>query len=564
MPCRVPSSPHGPWRSGKTTSTEPSVCGTWAASVTTRSVEPAAPSSATIERVASTSGRVDPLIASREASSASSTQRPSVAMPTGTTSYFSRSIAASTLPAVTQEIPCSLDRPPKTTATRGFWCSFIAMTLSAYAGRHGRRPAHPCLRHFRRPPDSGPALRPSTIAVTAGRPAHEPDAPLNAPITMASTFVAGGDLEYGRYANPTWTALEDTLGALEGGRCLTFASGMAAVTTVLDLVGQRRQGGRAPPLLQRHDPAAGRPRGARPDQGRARGHHRHRRRGQGVRRRRPGLARVADQPGARARGHRDDHGRRPRGRGVRRRRQHLRHSPAADAARAGRRPRRALRDQVPRRAQRRPARRDLHARRRALRRAQEPSRPDGRHPRHVRGVAGPARHAHPAPPRGARPGQRAGAGAPAAGPPGDRRGPLPRLRRNRLDRARAGRDRRRPAHPQDEAVGARHVARRRRVDPRAPSPLEGRGRRPSPKALSGSPSGSRTSRTSGTTCAPLSTAAWAVAVGHVRSAPDDVSSCGARSGARRRPDGARAQRASSRRRSASRGTSRSQPWCRGR
>lgn len=79
-------------------------------------------------------------------------------------------------------------------------------------------------------------LRPSTIAVTAGRPAHEPDAPLNTPITMASTYVAGGDLEYGRYANATWTALEDTLGALEGGRCLTFASGMAAVTTVLDLV----------------------------------------------------------------------------------------------------------------------------------------------------------------------------------------------------------------------------------------------------------------------------------------------------------------------------------------
>ncbi|PVG82618.1 cystathionine gamma-synthase [Nocardioides gansuensis] len=80
-------------------------------------------------------------------------------------------------------------------------------------------------------------LRPATLAVTAGRPDHEPDAPLNAPITMASTYVAGGDLEYGRYANPTWTALEDALGALEGGRCLTFASGLAAVGTVLDLVG---------------------------------------------------------------------------------------------------------------------------------------------------------------------------------------------------------------------------------------------------------------------------------------------------------------------------------------
>jgi cystathionine gamma-synthase len=81
-------------------------------------------------------------------------------------------------------------------------------------------------------------LKPSTVAVTAGRPAHQPDAPLNTPITMASTYVAGGDLEYGRYANPTWTALEEALGELEGGRCLTFASGLSAVATVLDLVGQ--------------------------------------------------------------------------------------------------------------------------------------------------------------------------------------------------------------------------------------------------------------------------------------------------------------------------------------
>jgi cystathionine gamma-synthase len=87
-------------------------------------------------------------------------------------------------------------------------------------------------------PDPGHDWKPATVAVTAGRPAHEPDQPLNHPITMAATYVAGGDLEYGRYGNPTWTALEDVLGALEGGRCLTFASGLAAVATVLDLVGQ--------------------------------------------------------------------------------------------------------------------------------------------------------------------------------------------------------------------------------------------------------------------------------------------------------------------------------------
>jgi cystathionine gamma-synthase len=79
-------------------------------------------------------------------------------------------------------------------------------------------------------------MRPATQAVHLGRPPHEPDQPLNAPITMASTYVAGGDLEYGRYTNPTWTAFEDALGGLEGGRCLAFASGLSAVATLFDLV----------------------------------------------------------------------------------------------------------------------------------------------------------------------------------------------------------------------------------------------------------------------------------------------------------------------------------------
>ena len=81
-------------------------------------------------------------------------------------------------------------------------------------------------------------LQPATLAVTAGRPAHESDQPLNEPITMASTYVAGGSVEYGRYGNRTWLAFEEALGALEGGRALSFASGLAAVATVLDLVGQ--------------------------------------------------------------------------------------------------------------------------------------------------------------------------------------------------------------------------------------------------------------------------------------------------------------------------------------
>ncbi len=85
--------------------------------------------------------------------------------------------------------------------------------------------------------EPGSALRPATIAVHAGRPAHVPDQPFSTPVTFASTYVAGGDLEYGRYANPSWTAFEEALGQLEGGRCLSFASGLAAVSTLFDLVG---------------------------------------------------------------------------------------------------------------------------------------------------------------------------------------------------------------------------------------------------------------------------------------------------------------------------------------
>lgn len=91
-----------------------------------------------------------------------------------------------------------------------------------------RDPARPAAHEGRRR---------ATVAVHAGRPPHSADEPLNAPVTFASTYVAGGEREYGRYTNPSWTAFEEALGALEGGRCLSFSSGMAAVSTVLDLVG---------------------------------------------------------------------------------------------------------------------------------------------------------------------------------------------------------------------------------------------------------------------------------------------------------------------------------------
>ena len=84
-------------------------------------------------------------------------------------------------------------------------------------------------------------LSPATLAVVAGRPPRGLDSQLNTPVTLSATYVGGGslggaELGYGRFANPTWQALEETIGSLEGGRALTFASGMAAVAAAVHLV----------------------------------------------------------------------------------------------------------------------------------------------------------------------------------------------------------------------------------------------------------------------------------------------------------------------------------------
>ena len=79
-------------------------------------------------------------------------------------------------------------------------------------------------------------MDPSTVVVHAGRPARVPDAPLGESPVFSSTYIAGGDRGYGRFDNDAWAALETTLGELEGGRGLTFASGMAAAAALFDLV----------------------------------------------------------------------------------------------------------------------------------------------------------------------------------------------------------------------------------------------------------------------------------------------------------------------------------------
>jgi cystathionine gamma-synthase len=71
-----------------------------------------------------------------------------------------------------------------------------------------------------------------TLAIVAGR-APQPGGPFNVPPTFASTYRDGGAIGYGRWGNPTWSAFEEALGELEGGHCVSFASGLAAVSAML-------------------------------------------------------------------------------------------------------------------------------------------------------------------------------------------------------------------------------------------------------------------------------------------------------------------------------------------
>ncbi|MCA0316410.1 MAG: PLP-dependent transferase [Candidatus Melainabacteria bacterium] len=78
------------------------------------------------------------------------------------------------------------------------------------------------------------AVRAETWLVSAGRPTEE-GSPLNVPLMPASNFVIGKGREYSRDdGTPTWEALEEIVGGLEGGRSVAFSSGMAAIAAVFD------------------------------------------------------------------------------------------------------------------------------------------------------------------------------------------------------------------------------------------------------------------------------------------------------------------------------------------
>jgi cystathionine gamma-lyase len=77
-----------------------------------------------------------------------------------------------------------------------------------------------------------------TRVVHAGLPKAEQGKPFVAGPTFASTFHLSGpsdsaEYQYGRFANPTWQALESGLSELEGGETVIFPSGMAAAAAIM-------------------------------------------------------------------------------------------------------------------------------------------------------------------------------------------------------------------------------------------------------------------------------------------------------------------------------------------
>jgi cystathionine gamma-synthase len=80
-------------------------------------------------------------------------------------------------------------------------------------------------------------FHPQTLAISSGRPRGKAGVGLNSPISLNSTFAAGGAINYGRSGNETWADLESAISALEeASSTLLFSSGMAAITAVFSLL----------------------------------------------------------------------------------------------------------------------------------------------------------------------------------------------------------------------------------------------------------------------------------------------------------------------------------------
>jgi cystathionine gamma-lyase len=78
-----------------------------------------------------------------------------------------------------------------------------------------------------------------TRCVNAGLPAPAPGTPFLPGPVFASSFHLDAEhesaetYEYGRVTNPGWRALEQAIGELDGGNCVLFPSGMAAIAAML-------------------------------------------------------------------------------------------------------------------------------------------------------------------------------------------------------------------------------------------------------------------------------------------------------------------------------------------
>jgi cystathionine gamma-lyase len=82
-----------------------------------------------------------------------------------------------------------------------------------------------------------PLLERFTQAMHHGTAHAQPNTAFNAGIHPVSAYnvpgLPAGPHQYGRWSNPTWSALEETLAQLEGAETIILPSGMAAISAVL-------------------------------------------------------------------------------------------------------------------------------------------------------------------------------------------------------------------------------------------------------------------------------------------------------------------------------------------
>ena len=278
------------------------------------------------------------------------------------------------------------------------------------------------------PPTPEPAFAPATVAVSAGRPPRRRTARRNPPLVMASTYHAGGEVglrplrqpdlgdvrERGRRAGGRGRDVVRVRDGRGRARCSTWCRSAASSWPPPDAYyGSLRDAAPAG--------AAGPPHGAP-----GRPHRRRQRRGRGARAPpwsgpSPRPTRCCGSSTSRRWPPRATRGRRAAGR-----RQHVRH-----AGRCSARWSRARTSWCTARRSTSSGHSDLLLGVAVARDADvvdrlvEVPQHSGRGPGHGRGLAGPARAAHPAPAGGAGAGERRRARRPARGPPGGRRGPLP-------------------------------------------------------------------------------------------------------------------------------------------